>query len=169
MRHKGRNEMTADDFRKKSRRAMANKNTRPVKVGRFIVTTHAQNKMILRDIPNEAMIRNLCRKPEAKSPVKYDSIGRPSYNRHNTESTTSINPISKNVATIHALKEEDAKKYGIKRTHLKTETELRKEKRLASKNRKTAKKPSVSKARSGAKSSKAKVRPTGHPKTRTRR
>ena len=67
--------------------------------------------MIIRDIPNEAMIRNLCRKPKAKSPVKYDSLGRPSYNRHNTESTTSIDPINKNVATIHALKKKDAKIY----------------------------------------------------------
>ena len=125
--------------------------------------------MIKRDIPNEAMIRNLCRKPEAKSPVKYDSLGRPSYNRHNTESTTSIDPFNKNVATIHALKKKDAKKYGIKRTHLKTETELRKERKLASKNRRTAKRPPVSKACSGNKSSKAKVKSTGHSKTRTRR
>ena len=58
--------MTADDFRKKSRRAMSNKNTRPVKVGTFNVTSHAQNQMIVRDIPNEAMIRNLCRKPAAR-------------------------------------------------------------------------------------------------------
>ena len=131
--------MTADQFRKKSRRAMSNKRTRPVKVGRFIVTSHAQNRMVERDIPNEAMIRNLCRKPAAKSPIKYDSIGRPSYHRHNTESTTTINPISKNVSTIYALNEKVAKRYGIARTHLKTETELRKERRVSSKGRTTKK------------------------------
>lgn len=43
--------MTAEDFRKKSRRAMSNKKTRAVKVGRFYVTSHAQNQMIERDIP----------------------------------------------------------------------------------------------------------------------
>lgn len=142
--------MTADQFRKKSRRAMSNERTRPVKVGRFIVTSHAQNRMVERDIPNEAMIRNLCRKPAAKSPIKYDSIGRPSYDRHNTESTTSINPISKNVSTIHALKKGVAKKYGIARTHLKTETELRKERRVLSKGR-TTKKSSTSSRRSTGK------------------
>ena len=143
--------MTAEDFRKKSRSAMSNEKTRPVKVGRFNVTSHAQNQMIKRDIPNEAMIRNLCRKPVAKSPVKYDSYGRPSYNRHNTESTTSINPRNKNVSTIHALKKSDAKRYGISRTHLKTETELRKERRAAPKPRKTTKRTTTSKKRTNAK------------------
>lgn len=143
--------MTADDFRKKSRRAMSNEKTRPVKVGRFNVTSHAQNQMIKRDIPNEAMIRNLCKKPVAKSPVKYDSYGRPSYNRHNTESTTSINPRNKNVSTIHALKKTDAKKYGIARTHLKTESELRKERRATVKSRRTTKRTATSKTRKATK------------------
>ncbi len=39
--------MTADEFRKKSRRAMSKEHTRPVKVGRFNVTSHAQNQMIV--------------------------------------------------------------------------------------------------------------------------
>lgn len=126
---------------------MSNEHTRSVKVGRFNVTSHAQNQMIERDIPNEAMIRNLCRKPVAKSPVKYDSFGRPSYNRHNTESTTSINPKNKNVSTIHALKKADAKKYGIARTHLKTETELRKERKVTSNVRKTTRRTTTTKSR----------------------
>ncbi len=159
--------MTAADFRKKSRRAMANEHTRPVKVGRFIVTSHAQNKMILRDIPNEAMVRNLCRKPEAKSPVRYDSTGRPSYNRHNVESTTSINPINKNVATIYPLNEKIAKKYGIKRTHLKTETELRNERKTLLNTKTKAKKPAAMKARSGSISSRTKS--AGYSKTRAKR
>ena len=161
--------MSANDFRKKSRRAMANKNTRPVKVGRFIVTSHAQNRMILRDIPNEAMIRNLCRKPEAKSPVRYDSSGRPSYNRHNTESTTSINPISKNVATIHALKEADARRYGIRRTHLKTEAELRKERAFAKTTKEKIKKSHTSKVHSRNRSHRTKAASAGHSKTRAKR
>lgn len=118
--------MTADEFRKKKRSEMAKKGTPRVKVGRFIVTSHAQNRMIERDIPNEAMIRNLCRKPVAKGLVKIDNRGNPSYERHNTESTTCINPIEKTATTIYPLNKKTAKMYGIKRTHLKTETELQK-------------------------------------------
>ena len=161
--------MTADDFRKKSRRAMSNKNTRPVKVGTFNVTSHAQNQMIVRDIPNEAMIRNLCRKPAARSPVKYDSRGWPSYNRHNTESTTSINPANRNVSTIHALKKSDAKRYGIKRTHLKTETELRKERRSAPKTRKTVKKTSSLRTHTKPKAAGTRARSAGRSRLRSKR
>ena len=161
--------MTADDFRKKSRKAMSNEHTRPVKVGRFNVTSHAQNQMIVRDIPNEAMIRNLCRKPVAKTPVKYDSKGRPSYNRHNTESTTSINPTNRNVSTIHALKKTDAKKYEIKRTHLKTETELRRERRSAPKTRRTIKRTSTTKSRAKNTTYRSKTRSSGRTRSRSKR
>ena len=110
--------MTADQFRKKSRRAMSNPNTRPVKVGRFNVTPHAQNKMVERKIRNESMIENLCRKPAAKSPVKIDSNG-PSYKRMNKDTTTAINPTNNNVATIYRTNHADAKRYGFqKSSHL---------------------------------------------------
>ncbi len=103
---------------------MAKPNTRPVKVGRFNVTSHAQNKMVKRGIPNEAMIRNLCRKPIAKTPVKNDSTGRPSYKRLNRESEVAINPENKNATTIHPLNDRDAKKYNIDKVHLETVAEL---------------------------------------------
>lgn len=107
--------MTAAQFRRKSRRAMANPRTRPVKVGRFNVTSHAQNKMVERKIRNESMIENLCRKPAAKSPVKVDSNG-PSYKRMNKDTTTTINPISKNVSTIYRTNSRDAKHYGFQKS-----------------------------------------------------
>lgn len=141
---------------------MSNKKTRAVKVGRFYVTSHAQNQMIERDIPNEAMIRNLCKKPAAISSVKYDLLGRPSYNRHNNESTTSINPTNRNVATIHALKRKDAREYGIKRTHLKTETELRNERKSTTKTRKASGKTSVTRTRAKSNSTRTESRSSGH-------
>lgn len=112
---------------------MAKEGTKKVKVGRFIVTSHAQNRMIERDIPNEAMIRNLVKKASARSPTVYDSRGQPSYKRHNRESTTIINPSAKTVATIYPLKKSEAKRYGIDRTHLMTETELRRSRASSSK------------------------------------
>ena len=66
-------------------------------------------------IRNESMIENLCRKPAAKSPVKIRSDG-PSYLRMNKDTTTAINPVNKNVATIYRTKSSDAKRYGFQKS-----------------------------------------------------
>jgi len=89
--------------------------------------------LVLSLINNEAMIRNLVKKASARSPTVYDSRGQPSYKRHNRESTTIINPSAKTVATIYPLKKSEAKRYGIDRTHLMTETELRRSRASSSK------------------------------------
>ena len=75
--------MTADELRKKDRNEMKKENTHPVKVCRFVATSHAQNRMVGRGIRNETMIENLCRKPAAKSKVRFSSKG-PSYLRMNS-------------------------------------------------------------------------------------
>ncbi len=155
--------MTAEEFRKKNRRNMKNPHTRQVKVGRFIVTSHAQNQMVDRGIPNEAMIQNLCHKPEAVSKVTINNKGEPSYDRHNRQTTTEINPVKKTVPTIHVLNKKDARKLGIKREHMKTQAEINKEKRRAAAKkaaltrikRAAAKKAALPKERKNAKTSKA--------------
>ena len=76
--------------------------------------------------------------------------GRPSYDRLNRQTTTEINPVDKTVPTIHVLNKKDARKYGIKREHMKTQTEINKEKRRAA-----AKKAALTKKRKAAKTSKA--------------
>ena len=108
--------MSSKEFRKKSRTEMAKEHTEPVKVGKFIVSSHAQNRMVQRDIPNEAMIRNLVKKPLAISKIEIDSKGRPSYKRHNHETTVYINPNNKNATSIHEINKKDARKNGI--THI---------------------------------------------------
>ena len=101
---------------------MAKPNTRPVKVGRFYLTSHAQNRIVTRDLTADCVVKNLCRKPESISPVVVDKKG-PSYNRMNRETTASIDPENKNVATIRRLKTAEAKKYGIKKVELERESE----------------------------------------------
>lgn len=119
--------MTSKEFRKKSRTEMARKGTSSVKVGRYNVTSHAQNRMVQRDIPNEAMIKNLCKKAEVISPVKIDSKGRKSYERHNRETTTYINPTNNNVISIHVLNDKVARRNGITKVIMKTQSEIEKE------------------------------------------
>lgn len=119
--------MSADQLRKKSRRAMKNKHTRQIRVCRFIVTSHAQNTLVERDIPTEVMIRNICNKPRAVGPKKPGPKGY-SYERFNNESTTVINPDVKTVITIYPLKRCDARRYGIwDRIEIVPESTLRKE------------------------------------------
>ena len=61
------------------------------------------------------MIENLCRKPAAKSPIEVRSNG-PSYLRMNKDTTTAINPVNKNVATIYRTRSSDAKRYGFQKS-----------------------------------------------------
>ena len=132
--------MTADELRKKDRNEMKKENTHPVKVCRFVVTSHAQNRMVGRGIRNETMIENLCRKPAAKSKVRFSSKG-PSYLRMNRDTTTAINPVNKNVTTIRRTKRNEAHKYGFERSdHLVLEWEMPSERVPSGRNRVASKK-----------------------------
>lgn len=132
---------------------MTKKRTPPVKVGRFYVTSHAQNRMVKRDITADSVITNLCRKPAAVSPVKVDKKG-PSYLRMNKDLTTVIDPKNKNVSTMYRTNVKDAKKYGFERSiHMERESErvARLKKESASKKCR-AKKSSVAKKTARVKS-----------------
>lgn len=146
--------MSSKEFRKKSRTEMAKEHTEPVKVGKYVVTSHAQNRMVQRDIPNEAMIRNLVRKPLAVSKVELDSKGRPSYERHNNETTVYINPENKNATSIHVIKNKDAKQYGITRVRMVTQSEI--DKKSAS-SKSTTIKPNKPKVNTNSNASKRKT------------
>ena len=146
--------MSSKEFRKKSRTEMAKEHTEPVKVGKYVVTSHAQNRMVQRDIPNEAMIRNLVKKPLAVSKVQHDSKGRPSYERHNNETTVYINPSNKNATSIHVIKEKDAKQYGITRVRMVTQSEI--DKKTTGSNKATAK-PNTTKVSRSNSTSKSKT------------
>lgn len=137
--------MTADELRKKNRTDMAKPNTRPVKVGRYNMTSHAQNRMIKYDFTADCVIHNLCRKPKVKTPVKYDTNG-PSYLRINEEITTAINPNNKNVTTLYRTNKPVGKRYGFKvKDHLERESEriVRLAKESASKKSPSKRKPAI--------------------------
>lgn len=108
---------------------MIRPHTRPVKVGRFIVTSHAQNRLVDRDYTAECMIENLCRKPMANTPAKRDAKGL-SYHRMGRKMTTAINPTTKRVITIFQTKRKEAKKYGFTPDR-NVEKESQRRKRLA--------------------------------------
>ena len=81
------------------------------------MTPHAQNQMALRDIYTGEVVRNLCRKPVAKTETKIDSKGRPGYQRYSDTIMTAVNPVNKKVATVRGYHEDEAKKMGIKNHH----------------------------------------------------
>lgn len=142
--------MSADELRKKSPKALAKPHTKHVKVGRFNLTSHVQNRIVERGINVECVIENLCRKPAANTKTKVGKKG-PSYTRINKDTTTGINPINKNVTTIYRTNQDVAKKYRIKRS---TDEEYESKcivdyQKIKSTKRKTTKRTSNSKVKTG--------------------
>lgn len=76
----------------------------PYKVKKYYVTSHAVQQMNGRKISKGNLYYNLTRKPLAVSNVKYDYLGRPSYNRTTKNKIcSSINPLNNNVVTVHKV------------------------------------------------------------------
>lgn len=89
----------------KPKREMAKKNTKRVKVGKYTITKHAQNRIVeeSRKINKIDVLDNLFTKPNAITPVKIDEKNRPSYNRIGKRATTSINPTNNNIVTCRPV------------------------------------------------------------------
>lgn len=104
-------------FMLKSKKNMAKTNTRPIKVGKYNVTSHAQNRIVesKRRLKKTDVIDNLYLKPLATGPIKYDTKGRPSYSRIGRYATTQINPKNNNITSIWRTSKIDAKKYNLER------------------------------------------------------
>ena len=90
----------------------------------------------------------------AVSKVELDSKGRPSYERHNNETTVYINPENKNATSIHVIKNKDAKQYGITRVRMVTQSEI--DKKSAS-SKSTTIKPNKPKVNTNSNASKRKT------------
>ena len=82
---------------------MAKENTPCVKLGKYTLTSHAQNRVAdpTRKTRKRDVIDNLFTRPHAITKTKTDSRGRPSYNRIGKRITTSINPRNKNVVSLN--------------------------------------------------------------------
>ena len=76
----------------------------PYKVKKYYVTQHAVQRMNDRKISKGNLYYNLTRKPLSITNVKFDSFGRPSYNRTTkTKICSSINPLNNNVVSVHKI------------------------------------------------------------------
>ena len=99
----------------KPKKEMAKKNTKSVKVGKYTITKHAQNRIVekSRNINKIDVLDNLFTKPNAITKVKYDKLGQPSYNRVGKRATTGINPINNNVVTCRPVSDKEIRDFKL--------------------------------------------------------
>ena len=96
---------------------MAKTNTRPIKVGKYNVTSHVQNRIVEpnRYLKKTDVVDYLYLKPLTTGPIKYDKKGRPSYSRIGRYAITQINSKNNNLTSIWRTSKIDAKKYHLER------------------------------------------------------
>lgn len=101
----------------KPKKEMAKSNTKPVRIGKYNVTSHAQNRTVekARKLRKIDMVDNLLSKPLAITVTKIDKKGRPSYNRIGKKAITAINPQNNNVCSIKRVNDRDAKRYDLEK------------------------------------------------------
>lgn len=99
----------------KPKKEMAKKNTKRVKVGKYTITKHAQNRIVeeVRNINKIDVLDNLFTKPNGITKVKYDELGHPSYNRVGKRATTGINPANNNVVTCRSVSRQDRRDFNL--------------------------------------------------------
>lgn len=101
----------------KPKKEMAKKDTKHVKLGKYTITSHAQNRTVepARKTTKWDVVDNLFTKPHAITKTKMDRLGRPSYNRVGKKITTSINPRNNNVVSLRPVSDAEEKKYDLVR------------------------------------------------------
>lgn len=99
----------------KPKKEMAKKNTKQVKVGKYTLTKHAQNRIAdaSRKIAKTDVLNNLFTKPNGITKTKFDNNNRPSYNRVGKRVTTSINPDNNNVVSCRPVSKQDKKEFDL--------------------------------------------------------
>lgn len=85
----------------KPKSRMAKKNTKNVKIGKYIVSSHAQNRVVdkERKLSKVDIPVNLLTKPVKITKVRIDEKG-PSYQRVGKKATTSINPNNNKITSV---------------------------------------------------------------------
>lgn len=107
--------MSILSFLFKSKKEMAKENTKYVKVGKYTLTPHAQNRIVdkARKMNKIDVLDNLFTKPNAITQIKYDGLGRSSYNRVGKRVTTSINPTNNKVVTCRHVSDKEIRDYDL--------------------------------------------------------
>ena len=99
----------------KAKKEMAKKNTKQIKVGKYTLTSHAQNRIVdaTRKMDKVDILDNLFTKPNAVTQIKYDALARPSYNRVGKRATTSINPTNNNVVSCRPVSDKEIRDFKL--------------------------------------------------------
>lgn len=99
----------------KAKKEMAKKNTKQIKVGKYTLTSHAQNRIVdaTRKMDKVDILDNLFTKPNAVTQIKYDTLARPSYNRVGKRATTSINPTNNNVVSCRPVSDKEIRDFKL--------------------------------------------------------
>lgn len=106
--------MSIFGFLIKSKKEMEKVNTAHIKMGKYILTPHAQNRIAdkTRKINKSDVLSNLFTKPNGITKIKYEN-NRPSYNRVGKHITTSINPTNNKVVSCRPISKQDRKEFDL--------------------------------------------------------
>lgn len=106
--------MSILSFLIKPKKRMARDNTKHVKVGKYILTSHAQNRIVdkTRKMDKIDVLDNLFTRPNGISKTVYDKNG-PSYRRIGRRITTAINPTNNKVTTCLPISRQDRKEFDL--------------------------------------------------------
>ena len=98
----------------KRKNEMAKKDTKRVKIGKYTLTAHAQNRIVdrTRKIEKLDVLDNLFTKPNGITKIVYDKNG-PSYRRVGKRITTAINPTNNKVTTCLPVSRQDKKEFDL--------------------------------------------------------
>ena len=107
--------MSILSFLLKNKTKMANKKTKHVRVGKYTLTSHAQNRIVdpTRKLKKFDILENLFTKPHGITKVKYDEQNRPSYNRIGKRATTSINPSTHYITSVRPVSKDEREEFNL--------------------------------------------------------
>ena len=106
--------MSILSFLFKRKKEMAKMDTKRVRVGKYTITSHAQNRIVdkTRKMDKVDVLDNLFTKPNGITEVKYEN-GKPSYNRVGKRATTSINPTNNKVVSCRPVSRQDKREFDL--------------------------------------------------------
>ena len=107
--------MSILSFLLKPKKEMAKNDTKRVKVGKYTLTKHAQNRIVeeSRKIDKWDILDNLFTKPNGVTKTKFDKHNQPSYNRVGKRATTSINPKNNNVVSCRPVSRQEIRDFNL--------------------------------------------------------
>lgn len=102
-------------FLLKPKQEMAKENTKHIRVGKYTLTSHVQNRIVnkARKMDKADVLGNLFTKPNGVTQIKHDDFGRPSYNRVGKRVTTSINPTNNKVVSCRPVSKQDRRDFNL--------------------------------------------------------